>query len=101
MQPPALHAWLGPDDPLWRQLTPDSRRALQTAAGLRPLLPQVPDADWSPAVSLVFKALELEVLVRVLRPFRTFMRMELLDGPLDTALAKLEPTAATALRPGR
>jgi len=90
MPPSSPRDWLGPDDEVWRHLTPGSRRALETAAALQGLLPQVRDADWSPVPLLFFKAFEMELLVLVLRPFRTFLKVELPDQPLTAALAGLK-----------
>jgi len=58
------------DEELWQHLIPDSRRVLSTASDYRAWLAARPAADGSPAITLVFKALEIELLVRVLHPFR-------------------------------
>jgi hypothetical protein len=89
MHVPAASSWLH-DGELWGQLTPDSRRALTTAAGLQAALKEIPGADWSPVVTLAFKAFEIEVLVRVLRPFRSFLRVTLLDAELEQARHSLD-----------
>ena len=89
METSGMCPWLCQED-FWRHLTPDSQRAVATAAALRDALATIRDADWSPVVTLVFKAFEIEVLVRVLRPFRTHLQTTLSAGALDSLCSDLD-----------
>ena len=89
METSGMCPWLCQED-FWRHLTPDSRRAVATAAALRDALATIRDADWSPVVTLVFKAFEIEVLVRVLRPFRTHLQTNLSAAALDCLCSDLD-----------
>jgi hypothetical protein len=66
--------WFDHQSGLWEHLTPTSQRALATAARLQPALEVMPDADGSFVLTLAFKALEIELQVRILGPFRLYRK---------------------------
>jgi hypothetical protein len=63
---------------------------LRTAASIASVLGDIPDGDETCVPILVFKALEIEICVRVLHPFRTFIRVSLVDAALMRSINRLK-----------
>jgi hypothetical protein len=82
--------WFHQEHDLLDYCIPASLRVLSTAAHLRDALGARAGMDWSSVIVLVFKAFEIELLVRVLQPFRQHLGVCISDVEFETVVTHLK-----------